>query len=53
LIRSAAEFDGGDDDVFFNVGLRCWNIQKASWFAEISWNWNRSSANGKWPILLL
>jgi hypothetical protein len=39
--------------VFFNVGLRSWNIQKASWFAEISWNWNRSSANGKWPILVL
>jgi hypothetical protein len=25
---------------FFNVGLRCWNIQKFSWFVGISWNWN-------------
>jgi hypothetical protein len=33
--------------VFFNVGLRCWNIQKASGFAEISWKWNESSANEK------
>jgi hypothetical protein len=39
--------------VFFNVGSRCRNIQKASRFVEISWNWNESSANGKWPILVL
>jgi hypothetical protein len=34
---------------FFNVGLRCWNIQKASWLVGISWNWNGSLANEKWP----
>jgi hypothetical protein len=39
--------------VLFNVGLRCRNIQKASWFLEISWKWNGSSANGKWPVLVL
>jgi hypothetical protein len=33
--------------VFFNVGLRCWNIKKASWSVEISWKWNESSANEK------
>jgi hypothetical protein len=26
----------------FNIGSRCRNIQKASWFVEISWNWNGS-----------
>jgi hypothetical protein len=36
-----------DTMVFFNVGLRCWNIQKASWSVEISWKWNESSANEK------
>jgi hypothetical protein len=35
---------------FFNVGLRGRNIQKAGWFVEISWNWNGTSANQKWPI---
>jgi hypothetical protein len=38
---------------FFNVGLRCWNIQKTSWFLEISCKWNASLANKKWPVLVL
>jgi hypothetical protein len=38
--------------VFFNVGLRCGKVQKASWLVEIYWNWNgTSSANEKGAVL--
>jgi hypothetical protein len=36
---------------FFNVGLRCGKVQKASWLVEIHWNWNGSSANEKGAVL--
>jgi hypothetical protein len=36
---------------FFNVGLRCGKVQKASWLVEIYWNWNGNSANEKGAVL--
>jgi hypothetical protein len=38
---------------FFNVVLRCWKVQQAGWFVEISWNWNGSLANERWPVLVV
>jgi hypothetical protein len=36
---------------FFNVGLRCGKVQKASWLVEIYWNRNGNSANEKGAVL--
>jgi hypothetical protein len=37
--------------VFFNAGLRCGKVQKASWLVEINWNRNGTSANEKGVVL--